>query len=419
MRSARCRHQRDRTPPLCGGTGRERTEAQAGVSDRCLCFRPFFVPGRVGRLRRPTCDALSALCLCDSVADFLRASSCFRGCLSPPTLVPSCSNYSTRPLLAGAKRKTGRDRRQLLAAGHLLRRRTGRRRSAAPPARTTSRRSGRRDRSRRTPGPMRLISRSTHAAIAASSSAIQRSKSARVTFLRIVTGPDWNANSDSGRRRQLELRALHRLVQLVAELQLDQQQERLEPLGRRRRPLDPLQHLERLRRLQERQVVPALEPLVRPARDRQELVRRRQVFAAQPEPRRDQVADDALVERVAGDRHAVGADDVGRAPPARADARADRDDREVAGAAAEVADEDAARRAPAAPRRRTRPRPARTRRRSLRSRPGRSPSAAGSAANASSSASRGLREVHRPAEDDPPRRGPRREPELVAHVLAR
>ena len=142
-----------------------------------------------------------------------------------------------------------------------------------------------------------------------------------------------------GRRRQLELRPHHRLVQLVSELQLDQQDERLEPFGRRRGALDPLQHLQRLRRLQERQIMPPLEPLVRPARDRQELVRRREVFAASPEPRRDQVADDPLVERVARHRHAIGADDVGGAAAAGADAGPDRDDREVAGAAAEVADE--------------------------------------------------------------------------------
>ena len=66
--------------------------------------------------------------------------------------------------------------------------------------------------------PDAAISRSTQPDIDAISSAIHFSKSARVTFLRIVTGPDSNANSRFRRRRQLELGALHRLVQLVAEL---------------------------------------------------------------------------------------------------------------------------------------------------------------------------------------------------------
>ncbi len=45
--------------------------------------------------------------------------------------------------------------------------------------------------------PEAAISRSTQPDIDASSSAIHFSKSARVTFFLIVTGPDSNANSDS------------------------------------------------------------------------------------------------------------------------------------------------------------------------------------------------------------------------------
>ena len=69
--------------------------------------------------------------------------------------------------------------------------------------------------------------------------------------------------------------------------------------------------------------MPVFETLVRPARHRQELVRRRQILAAHAEARGDEIADDALVERVAGDRHAIGTDDVGYPPAALPDARAD------------------------------------------------------------------------------------------------
>src|SRR6185436_5024951 len=63
------------------------------------------------------------------------------------------------------------------------------------------------------------------------------------------------------------------------------------------------------------------------------------ILATHAETRRYQIADDALVEGIAGQRHAVGADDVGRAASPLADAWSNRNDREVARAAAEVADE--------------------------------------------------------------------------------
>src|SRR6266849_7900267 len=86
--------------------------------------------------------------------------------------------------------------------------------------------------------------------------------------------------------------------------------------------------------------MPAVEPLVGPARHRQKLARRGEIFATQAEPGADEVADDALVERVAGNRHAVGPDDVGRAAASLPDTRPDGNDREVARAAAKIADQD-------------------------------------------------------------------------------
>ena len=143
----------------------------------------------------------------------------------------------------------------------------------------------------------------------------------------------------------------------------------------------------------------------------------REILAAHAEARRDEVADDALVEGVAGDRHAVGADDVRGAPAALTHARPDGDDREVAGAAAEVADQD--------PLVALQPRLVGVR--------GRDRLVLEHDLVEAGEADRrqqtfgGERvelgvgrvgEVHRPAEDDPPRRRPRREPELIAHVLA-
>ena len=163
--------------------------------------------------------------------------------------------------------------------------------------------------------------------------------------------------------------------------------------------------------------MPALEPLVGPARHRQELAGRGEVLAAHAEPRRDQVADDPLVEGVAGDRHAVSADDVRGTAAALAHAGADRDDREVAGAATEVADQD--------------PLVARQPRLvgvgggdrlvleddllEAGEPDGREQPPGGKGVELGV---RRVGEVHRPPEDDPPRRRPRREAEPVAHVPA-
>ena len=88
-------------------------------------------------------------------------------------------------------------------------------------------------------------------------------------------------------------------------------------------------------------MVPALQPLIGPTRHRQPLVGWGQVLVTQSQPRRHQMPHQVPVERVAGQRHAVGAQDVRRPASAVAHARAHGDYGEVARAAAEVADQDA------------------------------------------------------------------------------
>src|SRR5688572_28418405 len=86
-------------------------------------------------------------------------------------------------------------------------------------------------------------------------------------------------------------------------------------------------------------MMPALEPFVRPAWDRQELVRRREELRAEPQSRRDELADYLSVESVAGDGDTFGADDVAcaSAPPL---VRIDAQNGKVARTAAEVANQD-------------------------------------------------------------------------------
>ena len=86
--------------------------------------------------------------------------------------------------------------------------------------------------------------------------------------------------------------------------------------------------------------MPALQLVVRPAGHGKDLVGRRDILRAQPQPGRHQVPDDLPVEGVAGHRHAIGADDVFRCPSPPADFRPHMQDRKVAGAAAEVSNQD-------------------------------------------------------------------------------
>src|SRR6185436_11438158 len=84
--------------------------------------------------------------------------------------------------------------------------------------------------------------------------------------------------------RERKLRALDGLVQLETEFAFDEPDEGRQTFRRGCRPLDPLQHLERRPRLQEREVVPPLEPLIRPDGNRQEFLRRARY--SPPMPRR-------------------------------------------------------------------------------------------------------------------------------------
>ena len=92
-------------------------------------------------------------------------------------------------------------------------------------------------------------------------------------------------------------------------------------------------------RLQHRDVVPALEVRVDPARARAGARPKNETeLGAAAEQRRHAVAHELAVEGVARDVHAVVAEDRAGAPSARAGA--DAQQREVAGAAAEVADQE-------------------------------------------------------------------------------
>ena len=115
--------------------------------------------------------------------------------------------------------------------------------------------------------------------------------------------------------------------------------ERIEPFRNQRGSLNTLEHLEILRGVQERQVVPTLEAVVGPAGNGQKLVRRREVFRAHAEPRRHELADDLPVERVAGNGHAVIADNVFLGAAAPFHAGTDVQNRKIARAAAEIADQ--------------------------------------------------------------------------------
>ena len=143
-------------------------------------------------------------------------------------------------------------------------------------------------------------------------------------------------------RRQFELRALNRLVQLVAELVLDQQQKRLEPLGRRRgalacAPASPASAA----------ISGTTDSASARAARTGQLGTGRNLFGGdryrRPCPSRG--ATRLRMIRLSNASPAIGTpsvpmmSDACRPPPPHAGS--DRDDREVAGAAAEVADQNA------------------------------------------------------------------------------
>ena len=93
-------------------------------------------------------------------------------------------------------------------------------------------------------------------------------------FFAIDTGSQWNSNSPRCSVRQRELRPPHRLVQPETPFPLDEMFECLQPLRDERGAPKAVEHLEVLRRVQERQMMPAFQAFVGPARYRQKFVRR-------------------------------------------------------------------------------------------------------------------------------------------------
>ena len=141
--------------------------------------------------------------------------------------------------------------------------------------------------------------------------------------------------------RQRELGALDGLVEQVAEVVLDQLDQAVDACsGSTRLAAQLAQRLDGLRAGEERHVLPALEARVEPRRDRQGLAVLGAAQRAEAEPRRDDGAHDAGVEGVAGERHAVDAEDgLGAVARCGAPTGSEADQAEVAGAAAEVADQ--------------------------------------------------------------------------------
>ena len=103
--------------------------------------------------------------------------------------------------------------------------------------------------------------------------------------------------------------ALDRAVQREAEVVLHEVHQRRDLLRLERLVAQPAEQLAGLARLEERQLLPALDPLVEPQRHGQHLAEGGAALRAEAEPGRRDVADQAGVERVAGERHAVDAED--------------------------------------------------------------------------------------------------------------
>ena len=141
------------------------------------------------------------------------------------------------------------------------------------------------------------------------------------------------------RLRQIALHLLHRAMQVVPEILLDQVNQRLDLLGLECLRAAAAQHVQHRVRAQKRQVVPVLQLRVYPVRHRrQHLVHRsRQRSASQG--RGDQVPHNLGVERVARQPESAIAQQIRRPPAAFPDLRPHSQQRKVTGAAAEVADQ--------------------------------------------------------------------------------
>src|SRR6266550_8454294 len=103
--------------------------------------------------------------------------------------------------------------------------------------------------------------------------------------------------------------------------------------------MDLPEEIEILSRFQKRQVMPVFQVLVEPVWHRQNVAELGSVFRAQAEHRRNQAAHQLAVEGVAGDAYAVSAEDLARRFSLSQPAGLQLYEREIAGAATEVGDE--------------------------------------------------------------------------------
>src|SRR6266567_1187170 len=140
--------------------------------------------------------------------------------------------------------------------------------------------------------------------------------------------------------RELELDLLHCLVKLVAEVPIDDRNQGFNLLWFQGASPCPFEDLADIIGAQKREIVPALEVGVDPRGNGGKVFVERARLGVGAERWRDQLAHDASVKGVAGEPHATVAEQVIRSPAAAADRGANANEGEVAGAAAEVADED-------------------------------------------------------------------------------
>ena len=181
--------------------------------------------------------------------------------------------------------------------------------------------------------------RSTHSAMNA---ARAQSSSRMPRASRVFQSTPNGREAKPGRVRigECELGLLDRFKQQIAEIVFDDLDERANFLRLQRLMLEVAQLVHGIRRLEERQEVPALHLCIKPGRHRQHLSVWGPILGAAPEFCRNQAPHDFAVERVAGDRDPVVGEDLVTIVRERGVRRAQPHDGEVAGAAAEIGDQD-------------------------------------------------------------------------------
>lgn len=139
--------------------------------------------------------------------------------------------------------------------------------------------------------------------------------------------------------REIDFQPLNGLMQLVAEVFVDQVDEGFNLFRFERVGASTFENLIDIARLEKRQVMPALEVGVDPGGNGGKQLVERAGEGVGPERRRDEFANDASVEGIPCQTEAAVAEEVFCGAPTFADAGADVQKGEVAGAATEVADE--------------------------------------------------------------------------------